>query len=73
MHNVSSTRFNIHNEDDLIKAFEDSVKEKLLHIEQIEASRSNLEFQRKFLLPSIMIDIIKLGQANIKSYLIWWS
>ena len=46
LHNAPSTRFNIHNEDDLNEALEDSVKEILLQIEQIEASRSNLTFKR---------------------------
>ena len=45
-HNLPSTRFNINNEDDLNKALEDSVKEILLQIEQIEASRSNLKIKR---------------------------
>ena len=46
LHNLRSTRFNIHNENDLNKALEDSVKEILLQIEQIEASSSNLKFKK---------------------------
>lgn len=39
---LPSTRFDVHNEDDLNKANLDSVKHMLLQIEQIEGSRSNL-------------------------------
>ena len=46
LYNLPSTRFNIHNEDDLNQAIEDSVKQVLLQIEKLEASRSNLRFKR---------------------------
>lgn len=46
LYNLPSTRFNIHNEDDLTQAIEDSVKQVLLQIEKLEASKSNLIFKK---------------------------
>ena len=46
IYNLPATRFNIHNEDDLNSALEDSVKQILLQIEQLEGTRSNLRFKR---------------------------
>ena len=46
LYNLPSTRFNIHNEDDLTQAIEDSVKQVLLQIEKFEASKSNLIFKK---------------------------
>ena len=45
-YNLPATRFNIHNEDELTQAIEDSVKQILLQIEQLEGSRSNLVFKK---------------------------
>ena len=42
---LPSTRFNISNEDELIQALEDSVKQILLQIHNLEASTSNLRFK----------------------------
>ena len=41
---LPSTRFNISNEDELTQALEDSVKQILLKIHNLEASTSNLRF-----------------------------
>ena len=46
IYNLPSTRFNVHNEDDLTEAIEDSVKQILLQIEKLEASASNLKFKK---------------------------
>ena len=43
---LPSARFNIHNDDDLTQAIEDSVKQILLQIEKLEATKSNLKFKR---------------------------
>ena len=45
-YNLPATRFNIHNEEELTQAIEDSVKQILLQIEQLEGSRSNLVFKK---------------------------
>ena len=42
---LPSTRFNISNEDELTQALEDSVKQILLQIQNLEASASNLRFK----------------------------
>ena len=42
--NLPSTRFNIHNEDDLNNALETAVKQILLMIENLEMTASNLSF-----------------------------
>lgn len=42
--NLPSTRFNIHNEDDLNNALETAVKQILLTIEHLEMTASNLSF-----------------------------
>ena len=46
IYNLPATRFNIHNEEELTQAIEDSVKQILLQIEQLEGSRSNLVFKK---------------------------
>ena len=46
LYKLPSTRFNIHNEDDLTQAIEDSVKQILLQIEKLEATKSNLKFKK---------------------------
>ena len=43
---LPSTRFNISNEDELTQALEDSVKQILLQIQNLEASASNLRFKK---------------------------
>ena len=43
---LPSTRFNISNEDELKQALEDSVKQILLQIQNLEASASNLRFKK---------------------------
>ena len=43
---LPSTRFNISHEDELTQASEDSVKQILLHIQNLEASTSNLRFKK---------------------------
>ena len=43
---LPSTRFNISNEDELTQALEDSVKQILLQIQNLEASASNLIFKK---------------------------
>ena len=43
---LPSTRFNISNEDELTQASEDSVKQILLQIQNLEASASNLRFKK---------------------------
>ena len=43
---LPSTRFNISNEDELTQALEDSVKQILLQIQNLEASTSNLRFKK---------------------------
>ena len=43
---LPSTRFNISNEDELIQALEDSVKQILLQIHNLEASTSNLRVKK---------------------------
>ena len=43
---LPSTRFNISNEDELTQALEDSVKQTLLQIQNLEASTSNLRFKK---------------------------
>ena len=43
---LPSTRFNISNEDELTQALEDSVKQILLQIQNLEASTSNLRFKQ---------------------------
>ena len=44
-YNLPATRFNIHNEDELTEAIEDSVKQILLQIEKLEALASGLKFK----------------------------
>ena len=46
---LPSTRFNISNEDELTQALEDSVKQLLLQIHNLEASTSNLRFKQIFI------------------------
>ena len=46
---LPSTRFNISNEDELTQALEDSVKQILLQIHNLEASTSNLRFKKDFI------------------------
>ena len=46
---LPSTRFNISNEDELTQALEDSVKQILLQIQNLEASASNLRFKKDFI------------------------
>ena len=43
---LPSTRFNISNEDELTQALEDSVKQTLLQMQNLEASTSNLRFKQ---------------------------
>ena len=43
---LPSTRFNISNEDELTQALEDSAKQILLQIQNLEASASNLRFKK---------------------------
>ena len=43
---LPSTRFNISNEDELTQALEDSVKQILLQMQNLEASASNLRFKK---------------------------
>ena len=43
---LPSTRFNISNEDELTQALEDSAKQILLQIQNLEASTSNLRFKK---------------------------
>ena len=43
---LPSTRFNISNEDELTQTLEDSVKQILLQIQNLEASASNLRFKK---------------------------
>ena len=45
---LPSTRFNISNEDELTQALEDSVKQILLRIHNLEASTSNLRFKKNY-------------------------
>ena len=40
------TRFNIHNENDLNQAIEDSVKQFLFQIKKLEATKSTLKFKQ---------------------------
>ena len=46
---LPSTRFNISNEDELTQTLEDSVKQILLQIQNLEASESNLRFNFFFI------------------------
>ena len=48
---LPSTRFNISNEDELTQALEDSVKQILLQIQNLEASTSNLRFKKILSIP----------------------
>ena len=45
LYKLPSTRCNIHNEDDLTQAIEDSVKQISLQIEKLEATKSNSQQQ----------------------------
>ena len=47
LYKLPSTRFNVHNEDDLTQAIEDSVKQILLQIEQLQGTSSNLQFKKR--------------------------
>ena len=46
LYKLPSTRFNVHNEDGLKQAIEDSLKQILLQIENLEATSSNLQFKK---------------------------
>ena len=45
---LPSTRFSISNEDELTQALENSVKQFLLQIQNLEASASNIRFKRLY-------------------------
>ena len=63
---LPSTRFNLSNEDELTQALEDSVKQILLHIQNLEASTSNLGFKR---ILSITIHYDKYGPTRAGRYI----
>ena len=46
VYTLPSTRFNISNEDELTQALENSDKQILLHIQNLEVSTSNLRFKK---------------------------
>ena len=46
LYKLPSTRFNVHKEDDLTQALEDSVKQILLQIEKLHGTSSNLQFKK---------------------------
>ena len=68
LYNLPSTRFNIHNEDDLNQAIEDSVKQILLQIEKLEDTMSNLKFKKMYQSQFIMINVTQLGLEDTLNY-----
>ena len=68
LYNLPSTRFNIHNEDDLNQAIEDSVKQILLQIEKLEGTMSNLKFKKMYQSQFIMINVTQLGLEDTLNY-----
>ena len=68
LYNLPSTRFNIHNEDDLNQAIEDSVKQILLQFEKLEGTMSNLQFKKMYQSQFIMINVTQLGLEDALNY-----
>ena len=68
LYNLPSTRFNIHNEDDLNQAIEDSVKQILLQIEKLQGTSSNLKFKKLYQSQFIMINMTQLVLEDILIY-----
>ena len=65
--NLPSTRFNIHNEDDLNNALETAVKQILLMIENLEMTASNLSFVQ---ILSITFHYDKYNPTRAGSYIL---